>query len=190
MSQGQTLASPLNRTLDVRGNYLTWQYLTLRGVMTEDEDGYEQYTRGHKPPGEETYFDVLEKASHGNFYQYKKKHHERLIIQEVWRDYFRSYDAFLLPPAFIPAFQHDSTLRKSNLIETSLGPRTYGHLNVWPSVSGLSGNPSTTFPIGSTATGLPAELEILGPTLEDATPMDLADKLSNVLGGFRKPDLA
>lgn len=187
-SQGVNMIEGWPEGFDLRRNYLTWQYLTFSGLMTGGS--YEQYARGHRPPGEETYFDVLEKASRGNFYEYKKKHHQRLIIQEVWRTYFKSYDAFLLPPAFIPAFFHDPTLRKSNLIRTSVGPRTYGHLNVWPSVSGLSGNPSTTFPVGSTAGGLPVGLEILGPTLEDATPIDLADKLSDLLGGFRKPDLS
>ena len=75
------------------------------------------------------------------------------------------------------------------MLQTSVGPQCYGHLNVWPSVSGLSGNPSTTFPVGLTADGLPAGLEILGPALEDGTPIDLADKLCDVLGGLRIPPI-
>jgi len=39
--------------------------------------------------------------------------------------------------------------------------------------------------VGLTAKGLPVGIQIIGPYLEDATPIDLAGKLADVLGGFR-----
>jgi amidase len=41
--------------------------------------------------------------------------------------------------------------------------------------------------VGLTRAGLPVGLQIIGPYLEDATPIDVAGKLADVLGGYRPP---
>jgi amidase len=41
--------------------------------------------------------------------------------------------------------------------------------------------------VGVTRDGLPVGIQIVGPYLEDATPIDLAGKLADVIGGFRPP---
>ncbi len=42
-------------------------------------------------------------------------------------------------------------------------------------------------PVGLTKEGLPVGAQIIGPYLEDATPIDLAEKMEELLGGFRPP---
>jgi amidase len=42
-------------------------------------------------------------------------------------------------------------------------------------------------PVGRTPPGLPVGLQILGPFLEDATPIDLAARLAAVVPGFVPP---
>src|SRR5262249_15438856 len=51
----------------------------------------------------------------------------------------------------------------------------------------LTGLPATPAPVALPRTGLPVGLQIIAPYLEDATPIDLAGKLADVLGGFRPP---
>ena len=51
----------------------------------------------------------------------------------------------------------------------------------------MTGLPATTAPVGLTRAGLPVGIQIIGPYLEDATPIDLAGRLADVLGGFRPP---
>ena len=46
---------------------------------------------------------------------------------------------------------------------------------------------ATAAPVGRTAQGLPVGLQVLGPYLEDATPIDFADRMSTVVGGFVPP---
>lgn len=67
------------------------------------------------------------------------------------------------------------------------GPRQYLDLLFWISFATLTGLPATTAPIGLTRDGLPVGIQIIGPYLEDATPIDLAGKLVDVIGGFRPP---
>jgi amidase len=42
-------------------------------------------------------------------------------------------------------------------------------------------------PAGLTADGLPVGLQIMGPDLEDATPIDFAERIASVVGGFVPP---
>jgi amidase len=57
----------------------------------------------------------------------------------------------------------------------------------WISFATLTGLPATIASVGLTRAGLPVGLQIIGPYLEDATPIDVAGKLADVLGGYRPP---
>ena len=112
----------------------------------------------------------------------------RMAARAVWQQYFRTHDAFLLPTAFVPAFPHDHSADFTNrVLATPKGPRPYLDLLFWISFATLTGLPATTAPVGLTRDGLPVGIQIIGPYLEDATPIDLAGKLADVIGGFRPP---
>ncbi len=112
----------------------------------------------------------------------------RRAARGIWQAYFGTHDAFLLPPAFVPAFPHDHTPSIfDRVLETPAGPRPYLDLLFWISFATLTGLPATTAPVGLTRGGLPVGIQIMGPYLEDATPIDLAERLGGVVGGFRPP---
>jgi len=112
----------------------------------------------------------------------------RTQAQEAWRDYFRGIDAFLLPVAFVPAFPHDQGMPlKSRVIKTPEGPRRYQELRFWISFATFCGLPATVAPVGFTGGGLPVGIQIVGPYLEDATTIDVAEKITNLVGGFMAP---
>ncbi|MHA2180119.1 MAG: amidase [Promethearchaeota archaeon] len=113
----------------------------------------------------------------------------RMTARKVWQDYFRTHDAFLLPTTFIPAFPHDhSEPLVKRLLDTLEGPRPYLDILFWISFATLTGLPATTAPIGLTKDGLPVGIQIIGPYLEDATPIDLAGILADITGGFQPPE--
>jgi amidase len=106
----------------------------------------------------------------------------------VWQAYFRTHDAFLLPTALVPAFPHDPAgTPLLRVLATPRGERPYPDLCFWTSFASLAGLPATTAPVGLTPGGLPVGIQIVGPYLEDATPIDLAGRLADVVGGFRPP---
>jgi amidase len=111
----------------------------------------------------------------------------RMAARAAWQSYFRSHDAFLMPTSFVPAFAHDHGPMAARTLATSSGPRPYADLTFWISFATLAGLPATTAPVGLTRSSLPVGIQILGPYLEDATPIDLAARLADVLGGFRPP---
>ncbi len=112
----------------------------------------------------------------------------RLRARSIWRDYFRNQDAFLMPAHFVPAFPHAHqkawTDRK---IDTPEGKREYSDVLRWVSIATLTGCPATVAPAGRTTKGLPVGIQILGPYLEDATPIAIAGLIADVIGGFEPP---
>jgi amidase len=111
----------------------------------------------------------------------------RMAARAVWQEYFRTHDAFLMPTALVPAFPHDPAPMPARVLATSNGSRPYEDLLFWISFATLTGLPATTAPVGFTRNGLPVGIQIMGPWLEDATPIDLAGKLADVVGGFKAP---
>jgi amidase len=112
----------------------------------------------------------------------------RMGMRAIWQSYFQTHDAFLMPTTFVAAFPHDhSSDMFARRLATPEGPRTYSDLSFWISFATLTGLPATTAPVGLTRDNLPVGLQIVGPYLEDATPIDVAGRLADVLGGFRPP---
>ena len=112
---------------------------------------------------------------------------ERLKARAVWQSYFRSHDAFLMPASFVAAFPHDHQDMNSRRLTTTQGERPYGDLARWASFATLTGCPATVAPVGLTSTGLPVGIQIMGPFLEDATTIDIAGKMADLIGGFVAP---
>jgi amidase len=113
----------------------------------------------------------------------------RMVARAVWQDYFRTHDAFLMPTDFVAAFPHDHRMpMETRTLATPEGTRPYLDLLFWISFATLTGLPATTAPVGLTRDGLPCGIQILGPYLEDATPIDVARGMADIVGGFRPPD--
>jgi amidase len=111
----------------------------------------------------------------------------RLRHRAVWQRFFRDHDAFLMPTAFTPAFPHDDRPIAARVLATPTGDRPYNDLLFWITVPTLTGLPATIAPVGLTSEGLPVGVQIVGPYLEDATPIDVATRLADVVGGFQPP---
>lgn len=121
-------------------------------------------------------------------HRFQEHARDQLRARAAWQAAFQDIDVFLMPTCFLAAFPHDhaepETVRK---LKTQAGPRDYLDLTFWAGFASLAGLPATAAPAGRTAEGLPVGLQILGPYLEDATPIDFAGRAAEVLGGFAPP---
>jgi amidase len=112
----------------------------------------------------------------------------RLAARAIWQEYFRTHDAFFLPTTFVAAFPHDASPDvMARRLATPEGSRDYMDLSFWISFATLTGLPATTAPVGLTRDNLPVGIQIVGPYLEDATPIHIAGRLADVLGGYKSP---
>ena len=112
----------------------------------------------------------------------------RLRARAAWQEYFKSFDAFLMPVNFTPAFPHDHKgTPDTRKLTTQRGERNYIDQAKWIGFATLTGCPASVAPVGRTKAGLPVGIQIMGPYLEDATPIDIATKLEEMTGGFKAP---
>ena len=120
--------------------------------------------------------------------EWLKQSAARFKARDVWQDYFKTFDAFLMPTNFVAAFPHDHSMPDSKRqLVTAHGKRRYDDQAKWISFATLTGCPATTAPVGRTKSGLPVGIQIIGPFLEDATPIDIAGRMAGVVGGFEAP---
>ncbi|MDQ8730951.1 amidase [Bradyrhizobium sp. LHD-71] len=105
-----------------------------------------------------------------------------------WRAFFKSFDALICPIMPTPAYPHDhSPDQGTRLIMIDDTPHPYSDQLIWPGVATMPGLPATSIPIGLSADGLPIGVQIVGPWLEDRTPLRLAELIEREFGGFAPP---
>ena len=113
---------------------------------------------------------------------------QRAGVRAQWRALFGTFDAVICPAAPTPAFPHDHSL-DMNARQISIDGKDYpyGDQFIWPGVATMPGLPATAAPIGLSPEGLPIGVQIIGPWLEDRTPLRLAALIEREFGGFVAP---
>jgi amidase len=118
-------------------------------------------------------------------------HHERTVMRQKWAEWFRHFDALLCPIMPVPAFEHDQHGSISDRwVDVNGSPRSQIDCFAWVGMIGVAYLPSTAVPVGRTRAGLPVGMQIVGPYLEDRTPLFLAERLAELTEGFVAPPLA
>ena len=112
----------------------------------------------------------------------------RTRLRAQWRDLFNSFDAVICPIMPTAAYLKDqSAEQETRRIEIDGKDFPYPDQLAWPGVATLPGLPSTAIPTGLSPSGLPVGVQIVGPWLEDRTPLHLAELIEREFGGFVPP---
>lgn len=139
------------------------------------------------PPDSDTVDATIRRAVVASHADWIRADRVRVGIADAWRRLFGEFDVVLCPASPTPAFPHDHADLGTRTIEIDGTAHPYGHHLLWPSVATLTGLPSTTVPIGRSPEGLPFGMQILGPYLEDRTPLRFAELVEREFGGFTPP---
>ena len=114
----------------------------------------------------------------------------RARLRAQWRGLFRTFDVVICPIMPTPAYPHDhSPEQESRRILIDGEPHAYSDQLAWPGIATLPGLPSTAIPTGFSPDGLPVGVQIVGPWLEDRTPLKLAELIEREFGGFVPPKM-
>jgi amidase len=112
----------------------------------------------------------------------------RARLRAQWRELFKSFDAVICPVMPTPAYPHDhSPDQEARRINIDGSDYVYPDQLAWPGIATLPGLPATAIPIGLSPEGLPIGVQIVGPWLEDRTPLQLAELIEREFGGFVPP---
>jgi len=112
----------------------------------------------------------------------------RTKLRYAWHEFFTRFDVLLTPVAATAAFPHDhNPNRDERVVDVNGKLVPYAEQLFFAGLASLSYLPATAAPIGLTAGGLPAGLQIIGPESEDPTTIEFARLLAAELGGFVPP---
>lgn len=102
----------------------------------------------------------------------------------VWLDEaLEPWDAWLLPVAATPAFEHRPAW-------IAIDGTSYPHAvadGAYLMPFNLSGHPAVVIPIGRTQSGLPIGLQIVGKRWCEMELLAIAEDIDRVIGGFQSP---
>ena len=114
----------------------------------------------------------------------------RARLRAQWRELFKTYDAVICPIMPTPAYPHDhSEPQEKRRIKIDGKDYVYPDQLAWPGIATLPGLPATAIPTGFAPDGLPVGVQIVGPWLEDRTPLKLAELIEREFGGFVPPPM-
>jgi amidase len=114
----------------------------------------------------------------------------RARLRAQWRELFGSFDAVICPIMPTPAYKQDqSPDQEKRHIDIDGREYPYPDQLAWPGIATLPGLPATAIPIGLSPEGLPVGIQIVGPWLEDRTPLRLAELIERAFGGFVPPPM-
>lgn len=109
-------------------------------------------------------------------------------LRAQWRALFREFDVVLCPIMPTPAYPHDhSPDQNARRIIVDNQEYPYTDQLVWPGIATCPGLPSTAIPVTRSPDGLPIGVQLVGPWLEDRTPLRLAELIEQNFGGFVPP---
>ncbi len=114
----------------------------------------------------------------------------RTRLRAQWRELFKTFDAVICPVMPTPAYPHDhSDDQEKRRINIDGKDYVYVDQLAWPGIATLPGLPATAIPLGLSPDGLPVGVQIVGPWLEDRTPLKLAELIEREFGGFVPPPM-
>jgi amidase len=115
----------------------------------------------------------------------------RTRLNAQWRELFESFDAVICPIMPTPAYPHDRASEQQETRRIKIDGKEYPYPDqlAWPGIATLPGLPSTAIPTGFATDGLPVGVQIVGPWLEDRTPLKLAELIEREFGGFVPPKM-
>ncbi len=112
----------------------------------------------------------------------------RVGLRAQWRALFREFDVVLCPTMPTPAYPQDhSEPQEARRIVIDNQEFPYTDQLVWPGIATCPGLPSTAVPVTLSPEGLPIGVQLIGPWLEDRTPLRLAELIEQNFGGFLPP---
>jgi amidase len=114
----------------------------------------------------------------------------RARLRAQWRELFKNFDAVICPIMPTPAYPHDhAPEQEKRRINIDGKDYPYPDQMAWPGIATLPGLPATAIPLGLSKEGLPIGVQIVGPWLEDRTPLRLAELIEREFGGFIAPPM-
>ena len=173
---------------DVLDTYesLLWGVMSA-GNPDEVHEGIKAQAAG-LPEGDKSvraHFVRCSAQDHRSWAQHNNRRH---MIRLAWAEFFEDWDVLLCPQTPTAAFKQDQGPYFERTL--SFDDRTIEYLSQinWAGLITVAHLPSTVFPTGPSAEGLPIGLQAVGKEFDDYVTIDFARLMAEEIGGFVAPE--
>ncbi len=192
--QVNTEARPEFDPLEIYRLYIDVLFSIFSGGMPADAlKAFAEAAVG-MPPGVESYPTRIAGAIKMSHHEFMHHAERREHLFRAWRRFFESFDVILCPVMPTVAFAHDHSgddrghvaqYQRTMLVDGQQRPYLDGLQ--WPGIVTVANLPATAVPTRRFIDGLPVGLQVVGPYLEDRTPLRFAQLVEREFGGFIPP---
>ena len=185
-AEGANISWDVKPEIDFAENHLI--YMQLLNSFLSIGMPEEQKEQMHKAVSSVDAPDELVNSPFMSHEQWTMLNERRLQLNSIWTDFFADYDVLLAPVTPVPAFEHDHSDDMGQRVLTFNGQsRPYLDLLFWSGFSLSTFLPASVAPAGRTKGNLPVGVQIVGPYLEDRTPLAVAAMLERCHQSFEPP---
>ena len=169
--------------------------LQLMGAGTPPEAVQHMIDAGERAQSD-GYMARLANALKLRHYEYFNVMLRRKQLIRSWREFFTRYDLLICPAYGTVAYPHDhrgndlgDPISMGEVRSQTINGRAYPYFDglQWPAVATVADLPATALPTGLRVEGMPLGVQVIGPYLEDRTPLRFAQLVEQALGGFTPP---
>ncbi|MDA1098240.1 MAG: amidase [Proteobacteria bacterium] len=114
-------------------------------------------------------------------------HNRRETMRLAWRQFFNHWDILLCPQVATTAFPHDHSELETRKLLVDGTAQEYFQQIFWSGLVTVSYLPSTVFPTGPGADGLPIGVQAVSAEFNDYTSIHFAHLMELEFGGFVAP---
>ena len=187
---GATVSDTARPQFDVARCLHTYQYL-LWGVMAAGApDEVHEARRAEAAASSADDLSIaalLARASTQDHREWLRHSNHRFEIRQAWNAFFDSWDILLCPQMPTTAFPHDHGGYLDRTLAIDGEEHDYFEQINWSGLITVAHLPSTVFPAGQSADGLPIGLQAVGREFDDYMTIDFARLLAREIGGFVAP---
>jgi len=188
--QGATVSFEARPDIDIDSSFETYHAL-LSGVMAAGADDEARSEARQQAatlsPDDRSWAANAVRFSALDHAQWLQMNNRRTQLRQQWNAFFDDWDVLICPITATPAFPHDHTPFGQRRLDVDGDQQDYFRQIFWAGTITVAHLPSTVFPTGPSAEGLPIGLQAVGAEFTDHTTIEVTRLLAEQLGGFVAP---
>ena len=187
---GATVSDRARPAIDPGQSHSVYQYM-LQGAMSagipdQPFAGMQAYAATLDPSDQSDGATVV-RATVQTHREWVRQNNQRTRLRMAWQEFFQEWDLVICPQSPRAAFPHDHSEITQRTLEVDGVAQPYFQQLFWAGLVTVAYLPSTVFPTGPSAEGLPIGLQAFSGEYEDRTCIEFARLIEKEIGGFVPP---
>ncbi len=187
---GARISDTARPEFSVRDGYHTYLHLlgsnSLSDLSDDDFEELKSFAQSFDP-NDSSFIPVIMRAATLDHRSWDQHNKFRTEIRLSWKRFFEDWDVLICPTMVTTATPHDHGPQPERTVLVDGRQTPFWDQIFWTGLASLAYLPSTAFPTGPAADGLPIGLQAIGAAFGDRTTIEFARLMQREIGGFQPP---